>query len=208
MLLELLHGACEGVAVGLSGVAVGYCEEHHLARPAFHQGRGGGLFRFNRSPSRGDAYRNQPETCCGDHRRAGLSSTTPRNAAFTATLHRCCQRARCHAARYRSRPPLPATSRLIVHTARPSRLAITRSESPATTLARSPPAPAGTTGVGAPAMDSTHQTSRSMLLRFVADDSGRPSLITHAEVEWTDGEAAERSPCQSGGVVKYLRGRS
>ena len=57
-------------------------------------------------------------------------------------------------------------------------------------------------------MDSTHQTSRSMLLRFVADDSGRPSLITHAEAEWTDGEAAEGSPCQSGGVVKYLRGRS
>jgi len=47
-----------------------------------------------------------------------------------------------------------------------------------------------------------------MLLRFVADDSGRPSLITHAEAEWTDGEAAEGSPCQSGGVVKYLRGRS
>ncbi len=45
MLLELLHGACEGVAVSLSGVAVGYCEEHHLASPAFHQGRGSVSFQ-------------------------------------------------------------------------------------------------------------------------------------------------------------------
>jgi hypothetical protein len=45
-----------------------------------------------------------------------------------------------------------------------------------------------------------------MLLRFVADDSGRPSLRTHPLAEWTDGEAAKGSPCQSGGVVKYPRG--
>ena len=45
-----------------------------------------------------------------------------------------------------------------------------------------------------------------MLLRFVAYDPGRLSLIAHPEAEWTDGEAAQGSPCQSGGVVKYLRG--
>ena len=39
--------------------------------------------------------------------------------------------ARC--ARYRLRSPLPATSRLLVDTARPSRLAMVRSESPAAT---------------------------------------------------------------------------
>jgi hypothetical protein len=62
-----------------------------------------------------------------------------RNAKLVASLHTWGRRACCHAARsarcarYRSRPSLRATSRLIVHTARHSRPAMTRSDSPPAT---------------------------------------------------------------------------
>ncbi len=70
---------------------------------------------------------------------ASLSSTSARNFELVANKQGCGRRARPHAARsarcarYPLRPPLPATSRDTVDGARPSRLAITRNDSPRAT---------------------------------------------------------------------------
>ena len=77
----------------------------------------------------------------GDFGLHGFEPPPPsaRNAELVASLHTWGRRAHCHAARsarcarYRSRPSLRATSRLIVDTARHSRPAMTRSDSPPAT---------------------------------------------------------------------------
>jgi hypothetical protein len=80
---------------------------------------------------------NQPSICSGDQRRASFSSTIARSLGLPASLQAFGRAARDHAARsaraarYRRRPPLALTSRLIVEGDLPKPAAIARNEASA-----------------------------------------------------------------------------
>lgn len=107
-------------------------------REEAHQAFDRTLKRFgakHRSP--GKRSFSQPEICSGDHCSASFSATSCRNAGEVARWHTlgrlACSQAASSAvlARYWSRPPWRATSRLTVETERPNCWAIRRKDRPA-----------------------------------------------------------------------------